>query len=483
MIDIAGWLNALIPDRFYFMIIVWVNYALAIACIIHEILRSRTSQGSIAWIISLVLLPLPTTFLYLVFGIKSFDDYAKLQTTSSRVLRMARAEKNNLLDQVSSDAWPVQANISQLPFLGGNDVELLIDGKATFESMFAGMRAATSTIVAQFYIIRDDELGREFAEVLIERAKAGVTVYLLYDDAGCFWLPRAYKQRLRDAGVNVASFNQRHRYLRIYGPTRINYRNHRKIVLVDGKEAWVGGLNVANEYLGKVKRYGKWRDTCVRVRGPAALALGIPFREDWHWATGEQIAPDIPKPIERPGENAVLVMPTGPADALEDCSIAFTDAISAARERLWIVSPYFVPDLDLQTALYAAALRGVDVRIMLPERPDHQMVWLASNAHASTMIDHGVAIYRYKTGFLHQKVILVDDKLAGVGTVNFDNRSMRINFELTLWFTHQKTIDAVTEMLEADFAKCRKFTLKQREKQSFYLRFMGQAARLMSPIL
>jgi cardiolipin synthase len=176
-------------------------------------------------------------------------------------------------------------------------------------------------------------------------------------------------------------------------------------------------------------------------------------------------------------------MPTGPADMLEDCAIAFSEVIARAERRLWIVSPYFVPDLDMQTSLYAAAMRGVDVRVLVPKKPDHRLVWLASIAHANRMIKYGVKIYRYTEGFLHEKVILVDDKIAGVGTVNFDNRSFRINFEITLWFTHEKMIGAVDRMLEDDFAASVLLTSQERARQPAGMRFLSEAARLLSPVL
>lgn len=477
-----GWLSQLIPDRLIFTVVFWLNYAVAIVFAISEVLRSRTSQGSIGWLLSLLLLPFPTTLLYVIFGLKLFDDYAELQTHTGRELRRVRAGKE-ILDLPTSAEWPVLSNVSQLPFLGGNDAELLIDGKATFDSIFAGISRAQSSVLVQFYIIRDDALGQEFAERLIERARAGVDVYLLYDDVGCFWLPRPYKQRLRDAGVKVAGFNHRHRILRLLGPTRINYRNHRKVLVVDGKEAWTGGLNVGNEYVGLSPIFGRWRDTHVRVSGPAAVAAALTFREDWQWATGEELQPDIPSPIQLAGEQPVLVMPTGPADMLEDCAIAFSEVISRAERRLWIVSPYFVPDVDMQTSLYAAAMRGVDVRVLVPRKPDHRLVWLASIAHANRMIRHGVKIYRYTQGFLHEKVILVDDKIAGVGTVNFDNRSFRINFEITMWFTHENMIGAVDEMLEEDFSGSVLLTTQERARQTMAMRFLSEAARLLSPVL
>ncbi|HEY4202294.1 MAG TPA: cardiolipin synthase [Devosiaceae bacterium] len=459
------------------------NYLLAIVSAIHEVMYSRTSQGSIAWLISLLLLPFPTAFLYLVFGWKLFDSYASMQTASGRRARAERAEALHITDPETSMTWPVLANVAKMPFLSGNKAELLIDGDATFASIFEGIARAQSYILVQFYIIRDDSLGQELAERLIERVKAGVSVRVLYDDIGSARLPHSYVQRLKDAGVHIATFNQQHKFLRAYGPTRINYRSHRKIVSVDGKEAWVGGHNVGNEYLGKDPHFGHWRDTHVHLTGPAALAVSLVFREDWEWATGHRLPATLPEEVDTPGDQSVLVMPTGPADKLEGCAIAFTEVISRARKRLWIVSPYFVPGLDAQTAIYAAALRGVDVRILIPKKPDHRLVWLASNSHADAMIGHGISVYRYIAGFLHEKIILVDDEIAGVGTVNFDNRSFNINFEVTLWFTHPDMIAAVDRMLDADFAAAQQTTIEHVKAQPWVIRFIGQAARLFSPIL
>jgi cardiolipin synthase len=484
LLALDAWLSSIIPDR---GIIYWAfsaNYVLALGFAVSEIYRSRTAQGSIAWILSLLILPFPMTLIYAMFGLKLFDDYAAVQTHSGRVLRKVRSAKSKIVDAPSSEDWPVLVNVSQIPFLKGNDVELLIDGEATFDSIFAGISRAEETLLIQFYIIHDDELGREFATRLIERANAGVKIYLLYDDVGCFWLPRAYKERLRAAGINMHGFNHRHRILRFLGPTRIQYRNHRKIVVADGKEAWIGGLNVGDEYMGRSKRFGPWRDTHVRIKGPAVLAADLSFREDWQWATGEELSHGLPAVPDVAGDQSVLIMPTGPADKLESCAIAFDDVIGQSKERLWIVSPYFVPDTSMETALYAAALRGVDVRILIPEVPDHRIVWLASIAHAYRMIEHGISIYRYPGGFLHEKVILVDDRIGGVGTVNFDNRSFRINFEVTMWFTHERMLNDIEKMLKKDFAAAKKVDLDKRGvRPPAVMRFMSEAARLLSPIL
>lgn len=483
MFGLDDLLRALVADLHLVALIMGAIYLLAFVCAVREILNSRTSQGSIAWMLSLALLPIPTVFLYLVFGWKLFDDYATDRAKNGRADRPLRAKDLALVDRETDAKWPVQVAVSELPFLRGNDVELLIDGQATFDSIFAGIEEAKEYLLVQFYIVRDDDLGRQLAERLIAKAREGVRVYLLYDDVGSNGMPKRYRREMREAGVKVAGFNQRHKFLRIYGPTRINYRNHRKIVVVDGKVAWTGGHNVGIEYLGQDPRFGHWRDTHARITGPGALGCALLFREDWEWATGERISTEPPAEWEGTGDEPVLVMGSGPADQLEECAIAFVDLIGRARERLWIVSPYFVPDTDIRTALFAARLRGVDVRIMLPNEPDHKLVWLASIAHADGMVQHNIGVYRYTDGFLHQKVVLMDDQMATVGSVNFDNRSFAINFEITLWLPDPDTIANVEAMLLKDFESCRQVGLAEVESRPFPLYIATQFARLLSPLL
>lgn len=457
-------------------------YAIALICAVREISVSRTSQGSIAWLVSLAFLPFPTTIIYLVFGWKHFDSYAQTRM-QVRASRLIRSEDLAVIDREAGAQWPVQRRAAGMPFLAGNKAELLVDGDATFESIFEGIAAAKTYIFVQFYILRADPLGQRLAAALLESVRKGVAVYMLYDDVGSSGLSREYKDRLWAGGVRIYGFNHRHKFLRLFGPMRINYRNHRKSVVVDGKVAWTGGANIGVEYLGEDTRYGAWRDTQLKLEGPAASSVALIFQEDWLWATGEVLEVPLPNPVEEPGDVSALVMATGPADKLEACAIAFVDVIGQAQKRLWVVSPYFVPDTDMRTALYAAILRGVDVRIMLPAKPDHMLVWLASNAHADAMVEHDIAIYRYEKGFLHQKVLLMDDKIATVGTVNFDNRSFAINFEMTVWMPDSNVIGAVEKMLEADFANCRQVTKEEVLKRHPIPRFISQAARLFSPIL
>ncbi|MCX2722880.1 cardiolipin synthase [Roseibium salinum] len=460
-----------------------VMYVVGVICAVREIMNSRTSQGSVAWLLSLFFLPYLTVPLYFVFGWRSFTDYAKIQSTLGRAERARRADELGLTDHKETRGWPVLTRVAGVPFLAGNKTELLIDGDATFSAIRKAIAEARDVILFQFFAVHDDELGREMADALIARARDGIRVYFLYDDVGSHSLPKAFLLRLKEAGVKVCGFNEKHRFLRLLGPMRLNYRNHRKLVVTDFGKAFVGGHNVADQYVGRDNWFGHWRDTHVCVEGPAAVACALSFVEDWLWASGEQI--NMPQAAEAPlpGDEAVLVMPTGPADKLEECALAFVETAARAKERLWITTPYLVPSLDVQTALCAAAMRGVDVRILLPEKRDHWTVWLASHAYEDTMVQRGVKIYRYTDGFMHQKVTLLDDDLVSIGTVNLDNRSFQINFELTLWFTHERMIKNVTEMLEEDFSRARLTWPDAFQSRSYVFRVLAQGARLLSPIL
>ncbi|CTQ53837.1 putative cardiolipin synthase YwiE [Roseibium album] len=458
-------------------------YLTAGICAVREVMNSRTSQGSVAWLLSLFFLPYLTVPLYFVFGWRSFSDYAKIQATLGRTERARRADELGLTDHEETRDWPVLSRVAGVPFLAGNKSELLIDGDATFTAIKDAIARAQTDIFFQFFTVHDDTLGREMADALIARAKDGLNVCFLYDDVGSHRLPSEFIARLKRAGVKVCGFNENHRFLKLLGPMRLNYRNHRKLVVTDFREAFVGGHNVADQYVGRDKWFGHWRDTHVKVEGPAAVACALSFVEDWLWASGERIELPLVRDIPMPGDESVLVMPTGPADKLEECAIAFVEAAAQAKKRLWITTPYLVPSLDVQTALCSASMRGVDVRILLPEKRDHWTVWLASHAYEDALVQRGIKVYRYTDGFLHQKVTLMDDDLVSIGTVNFDNRSFQINFELTLWFTHERMIRNVEKMLETDFQSARLTWPDAFQSRSYFFRVFAQGARLLSPIL
>jgi cardiolipin synthase len=252
-------------------------------------------------------------------------------------------------------------------------------------------------------------------------------------------------------------------------------------VVIDGKAAFIGGLNVGDEYLGRDKKFGYWRDTHLMLTGPAVEGVQLVFLEDWFWACDR--VPELSWDAEEQAADQVAaIIPTGPADPVDSWKLLVAEAANTAREKLWIASPYFVPDEGVLTALQLAALRGVDVRVMLPNRADHILVWLSAFTYLEQAIPYGVKLFRYQRGFLHQKVMLIDSRMATVGTANLDNRSFRLNFEITAFVSDAKFIREVSEMLNADFAGCVEVEAGEYTAKPFLFRAACRAARLMSPV-
>jgi cardiolipin synthase A/B len=461
-------------------------HGLGILTAIHAVMTARTSQGAIAWALLLVLFPYLTLPAYGLFGRGKFQGYVKARRAGdSQIDHIARAlEKKMRLfrkrDEELDPKYIALEELAEMPFTSHNDGKLLVNGDAAFAAIFAGMEAAKSYIIVQFFIIRDDAIGRQLKEVLERKAREGVRVYVLYDEIGSYHLPKAYRRELAEAGVIDLPFRTSRGFRNRF---QVNFRNHRKIVIVDGEVAYVGGLNVGDEYMGRDPNFGPWRDTHVEIRGPVVEAVQFTFLEDWYWATGD--VPELdwnPRPAADANE-AALCLASDPSDLLETCGLFFMHVINSARHRLWIASPYFVPDTSLIHALQLAALRGVDVRIMLPAKPDHKLVYLAAFSYIAESEISGVKFYRYQPGFMHHKVLLVDDDLAAVGTANFDNRSIRLNFEITLLFADHDFAAAVTKMLERDFENCRQTTSADFARRPFWFHFAVRLARLMAPVL
>ena len=453
---------------------------------VHAIMSTRTAQGAVAWVVSLNTFPYIAVPAYWVLGRNKFQGYVTARQLVDEELvqvapeTVAHVEEFMIAHDELTPGLRMVDTLTDMPFSTGNDVELLIDGDATFQSMIAGIESAEDYVLFQFYIIKEDEIGTRIKDLLIDKAKEGVRIFFLFDEVGSSKLSQRYQNELRDAGVEVSAFNttqgRRNRF-------QLNFRNHRKIVVVDGQTAWIGGHNVGDEYLGRDPKFGHWRDTHVRMEGPAVIGAQISFAEDWYWATRTSLALDwLPDPSST-GNRKVLVIPTSPADVRETASLMFIQAISSAVERVWIASPYFVPDEGVLKALELADLRGVDVRILIPDEPDHMLVYLAAFTFVDELANTGIGFYRYTAGFLHQKVVLVDDHIAVVGTANLDNRSLRLNFEVSTLVVDPPFASQVAAMLEEDFARSRKMSPGEFRERPFWFRFAARAARLTAPIL
>ena len=364
--------------------------------------------------------------------------------------------------------------------LRGNAVELLIDGEATFDSILDGIARAEDYVLVQFYMFHDDEIGGQLRDALVASANAGVRVFVLYDEIGSSGLPRHYVDSLTRAGVEVSSFR----------PTQgagnrfqLNFRNHRKIVVVDGQSAWVGGHNVGDEYLGRDPEFSPWRDTHVRIEGPAALQLQAVVIGDWYWATRE--LPDLnwQASAAEASDQPVMIIPSAPSQRLETAGLMFVTALHSARQRIWISAPYFVPDEAVMKALELAALRGIDVRIITTGKPDSLPVYLAAFHYMNRLRDLGIRFYAYTPGFLHEKVMLIDDGFAAVGTANFDNRSFRLNFEVTAIIADADFAAEMEAMFEADFAHAEIIDPATFEEKPLHWRLGVAVARLAAPVL
>ena len=459
-------------------------YVVGILHVLHALMHVRTSQGTIAWVISLITVPFLAIPLYWLLGRTRFTGTVGGRRVMDERLHRLAAEMHQSLRELEveipeDDAFERAARqLGGLPFTRGNRLQLLIDGDETFERIFRAIGDAANYLCVNFFIVHNDQLGTRFQQALIERARAGVKVYFLFDEIGSHKLPRRYLKELMAAGVECHSFGINRFW---WSRLQLNFRNHRKIVVSDGKVALLGGLNVGDEYLGRNQRFGEWRDTHLEMRGPVVQAVQLVFLEDWFWASNK--VPQLHWDTQpEPADQVAAVIPTGPADPADSWHLIVAEAANSARRRLWITSPYFVPDEGVLTALQTAAIRGVDVRILIPERSDHLLVWLSAFSYYEQSIPYGVKLCCYQRGFLHQKVLLIDDRLAAVGTANLDNRSFRLNFEITAFSPDRQFVAQVTQMLTNDFHQARDAKLEDFTRKSFLFRAASRAARLFAPI-
>lgn len=470
------WLRG--PDFTVYTVITLIVQLLGVAAALEAILKTRTAPGAIAWSLSLVMIPALMLPLYWIFGRRKFRGYTKAR----RLGRFGELRQTaDLQEHCPAELSPFQRvleHIAQMPFTVGNRVDLLVDGDRTMEALFTAIDEARHYILLEYYIVRDDTLGMALHERLLAKARQGVAIYFLYDEIGSFKLGRRYINSLREAGVEIRSFHSTKGRSNRF---QINFRNHRKVVVVDGEVGLLGGSNIGDEYVGRDPVLSPWRDTNVLLRGPSVLSLQAAFMEDWYWACEQ--APSLNWTSHPdPGGAEAIIVPTGPADPLESCALFFQEMARAARRRLWIVSPYFVPDTAVINALQLAALRDVDVRILLPEKPDRRLVWLSSFAYLDEVQSTGIKVYRYEAGFLHQKVWLLDDDYAVVSTANLDNRSFRLNFEISAVVRGSVFAGKVARMLEEDFSKSRLLSEGELSSRGLPFRLLVRAAYLLAPI-
>jgi cardiolipin synthase len=472
------------------------GYMIALALIPRIVLQRRESGATLAWMLVIAFLPWFGLFFFWVFGTQRIRWRRRrrqrieatvapgIAATTEPLRRFEARAEESALAALSEPARSLALLADKLASrsTGGNSVDLLIDADATFSRIESALKSAESHVHLEYYIWRDDEVGRRLRDLCAENARRGIEVRILVDDVGSreantrFWRP------LLDAGGKVA------RFLPVNLVARrlvLNNRNHRKIVVADGRVAFVGGLNVGREYFGRNKSLGKWRDTHLRIEGPAVARFQEIFVEDWYHAAREDLARPLYFPDPAPaGSERVSVLASGPDDgrchAIEMILFA---ALAAARQRAWLTTPYFVPSESILHALQLAALRGVDVRLLLPSRLDEKIVLHAGRSFYPELLEAGVQIFEYADALLHAKTATIDGCWATVGSANMDRRSFALNFEANAVSYGPLLARELERVFERDIERAIRIEASAFRQRAGTERLLEGAARVLAPIL
>jgi cardiolipin synthase len=458
------------------------------------LLRRKEPSSTAAWLLALIFLPGLGATLFLLFGRDRLRFPAQRKRESDKALArrahhrhgrpseaLREAALSRLDSPVERELFRVAAALGGAVPSTGNRAALLVDGNATFEAIGRAIGQAQHHVHAEYYLVRRGETADTLRDQLVAAARRGVAVRLLLDGYGSFFIGRRWIRSLREAGVRVAFFLPAR--LMFFQP--MNLRNHRKIVVVDDALAFTGGINVGDEYRGK---QGPWRDTHVALEGPAAAALARVFEQDWHFATREVIVahpPGDPHPEKR-GEATVAVVRSGPdipGTERETIHRVFFGAITIARRQVHITTPYFIPDRAMIVALQTAALRGVDVKILLPRRSNHPVVAWAGRSFYAELLESGVEIWEYGPGMIHAKTMVVDGAVALVGSANMDLRSFRLNFEVHAVIRDDDTAARLEDAFIADLAVSERLDPVAFAGRPWPQRVVEGAARLLSPLM
>ncbi len=457
------------------------------------ILENRNPVKTISWILVLVLLPFAGIVIYLFFG----QEYRKTKMYSRKGLKnLERLRKLTLdqLDQLPKNHFHIDERTyskkrlmnlllanSNAILTNNNTVQVLHNGAETFPEIFSAIEQAQHHIHLEYYIVEDDHIGNYLRELLIRKAQEGIEVRFIYDDVGSWELKRRWLRTMSDAGVRVDCF-MRVRYPML--TSKVNYRNHRKILVVDGQTAFVGGLNFADRYQDGVKNIGPWRDTHLKVTGGSATALQIIFMADWYFVSKEILKGDkYFKPFESGTGKLVQISASGPDSDWESIGQAYFSAIASATEYVYLSTPYLMPPADIVTALKTSALGGIDVRIIVPGKSDAITPKWGTNSYIEELLEAGVKIYFYRAGFIHSKVIVVDGIFSSVGTANLDFRSLETNFEVNAMIYDEEIAGTLTTQFRNDQRDSEEIILEEWIKRPRMNKIKESFARILSPML
>ena len=455
----------------------------ALGTMIVVISENRNPVKTISWVLILMLLPLVGLFFYYFFGednrkkrLISHKTHRKLRKTQKEIKESERA----LAPEKYEGLVALLNSENDTALYDGNDVLFYRTGPEKFKALFDAVRDAKDHIHIQYYIFMDDELGTELANLLIEKAKEGVEVRLIYDDLGAWKVKRKFFKNMEAHGVEVQSFLRvKFRWL----TSRVNYRNHRKVVVIDGKIGFMGGMNVADRYIKGVD-FGVWRDSHIKIEGLAVAGLQTWFLVDWYSSRGELLTDEryYPK-LTNKGDCKLQIATSGPVGQFKMIHNGILQAINIAKKNIFIQTPYFIPTDAVLLALQMAAMRGVDVKLMVPQRSDTTFVHVASMSFLKEVVDAGVDVFLFEIGFLHSKLMVIDDDLTITGSANMDIRSFEHNFEIDAFIYDKPTCMVAKEIFFADMKNSKKIKIEEWEKRNRLTRFNESVMRLFSPLL
>lgn len=468
--------------------VLMILYAVTIlSTIVIIISENRSPVKSLAWITVLVLLPAVGMVLYIFFG-RNIKNTSRVSRRLKRRLKRRESIRRITPRQLPYGSRNVQVirmahSMTGAMFYEGNDAVFYDNGRDKFDALLRDIAAAQRYIHLQYYIISDDDIGTRLADALIERARAGVKVRVIYDHVGSYGTRKRYFRRLADAGIEAYPF-----FKVIFPPfgTRINWRNHRKLVIIDGTIGYIGGMNVADRYVTG-GRFGHWQDMHLRVTGPVVAAINVSFYVDWTMFMGKEMPPEVIETEEvcaaPSGQMGMQMLTGGPTEQWSNISYMLHKAIASARRRVYVMTPYFLPNESLLRALQVAALSKADVRIIIPRRSDSDMLRWASCSYIRECISAGIKIYMYYDGMLHSKVVLTDDEFVTVGSTNFDFRSFEHNFEGNLLIYSRDFNERMSRHFEETMRHSTRINPHEWSQRPLADKAMESLMRLFAPIL
>ena len=458
--------------------------------IVYMVFKEKRSANSIiAWTLILYIAPFIGFIVFLLVGRKiNKSNMFGIKNAEIRVLEKydRQVKERSQVPVENMDMIMALETIDYSPYRNDNEVCMYSDGKEFFDALLKSLNKAKKSINIEFYIFKNDDIGTKILDILEEKAKNGVEVRLLYDSVGSRLLNRNVLKKLRAVGGKTGEFFPS--WLKLIN-LNMNFRDHRKIVVIDNKVAFVGGFNVGDEYLGKDKKFGYWRDTHIKFKGSAVKDLNLRFLADWRYATKEEV--DLSHVLEISDENigepntGMQIVSSGPnlSDRYE-IKLAYLKMIQRAKKYLYIQSPYLIIDKSISDSLKLASASGVDVRIMIPGKGDHPFVYWANLAYAGDLLEYGVKIYHYdRSAFLHAKTVVIDDEICSIGTANMDTRSFELNFEVNA-FIYSETISKQQKSeFEKDILKSEELTLEKYQNRSRGVKIKESLSRLFSDVL